>query len=80
MDVEEVLNAIAEMRQDEDVPKGVKAKLESISEELKGVKEISLSVNKILSDLEEVMNDANIDPMVRTQLFNLATLLEGLVS
>lgn len=79
-EIRQVFALLEELRQDGEVPKSVKSKLTEIKEQLENADELSLSINKILSELEDVMNDANIDPVVRTQLFNLATLLEGLVA
>lgn len=77
-DVAQVLQVIVDLQAEGDIPKGVKTKLGDIANQLQSAKEVSLCVNRILADLEEIGNDANIDSSVRTQLFNLAAMLERL--
>lgn len=77
-DVGGVLRAIADLQQDTDIPKNVKTKLGNIAAQLQAAAEVSLVVNKVLADLDEIGNDANMDPFVRTQLFNLSAMLERL--
>jgi len=39
---------------------------------------ISLRVNKILSDLDEIASDANLDQFTRQQIWSLTGMLEGI--
>jgi len=76
--VKQVLQTLEDLQQDSDIPKNVKAKLGDIANQLQSAKEVSLCVNKVLADLEEIGNDANMDSFVRTQLFNVSAMLERL--
>ncbi|HLC67207.1 MAG TPA: UPF0147 family protein [Candidatus Nanoarchaeia archaeon] len=77
-ELQEVLSVVTQLQEDHDIPKTVKLKLGNIATQLQSG-EVSLSVNRILADLEEISNDANMDAFVRTQLFNLSAMLERLV-
>lgn len=78
-ELQEVLSTVAQLQEDHDIPKSVKGKLADIAAQLQSAKEVSLCVNRILAELEEIGNDANMDAFVRTQLFNLSAMLEQLV-
>jgi uncharacterized protein (UPF0147 family) len=78
--VKEILDLIAEMQEDSTVPKNIKQKVSEMAEELKNCpeEELTLKVNRILSTLEELSNDTNIPTFVRTQIWNLTSLLEAI--
>ena len=59
------------------VPKNVKSKLESVVTFLKDPsEELSLRINKSLSELDEVADDINLPSYTRTQIWNIASMLE----
>jgi len=80
MDDERILNiieALQELTTDGSVPKNVKSKLEIVVNTLKQEsEEISIRVNKALSELDEVSEDSNLQSFTRTQLWNIASMLE----
>ena len=80
MDVQEVIDALLELLEDSTVPKNLKIKISIISNDLQSDKDLSLKVNKSLSELEEISNDVNLPTFVRTQMFGISSMLEELNS
>ena len=77
--VQEVVDLLVELREDSTVPRNVKTRLEGMQKELEDESgELSLKVNKILSDVEDIANDINLPMFIRTQIWNLTSMLEGL--
>ena len=78
--LEEVVEFISELEEDSNVPRNIKAKLTEITKRLKDAsdEELSLTVNKLLSDLDEISNDANLDSFTRQQIWSITSMLEGL--
>lgn len=76
--LQEVIRILKELQEDHTVSKNVKAKVCEMQKELEGCKEgeLSLKVNKILCELEELSNDVNLPVFVRTQIWNLTSMLE----
>lgn len=75
----EVIDVLQEVIGDSTVPRNVKAKLESSVQTLKNEKEeISLRVDKVIQDLDEIANDTNTQSYTRSQLWNILSLLESL--
>lgn len=78
MDLDHVIDIFVELEEDSSVSKGIKIKIVSMKDELKNTKDISLSVNKVLSELEELSGDVNIPGYVRTQFWHITSVLESL--
>lgn len=79
-EVKEIIEYMEEFIQDDNVPKNAKNKIKTIISELKSATEtdLSLKVNKLLSDLDELSNDSNLDQFTRQQLWSITSMLEGL--
>lgn len=75
-DLSNILNYLTELLNDQTVPKNIKIKIEGIIKALEENCEVSLKVNRALNDLDEITNDVNIQSYTRTQLWNIASLLE----
>lgn len=78
MELQEVIECLEELDNDVSVPKNVKQKILDILDELKSDKDTSLKVNKSLSELDEICEDSNLQPFVRTQLWGIVSMLEKL--
>lgn len=78
MDLDQVISILVELEEDSSVSKGVKVRLVSMREELENHDDFSLSVNKVLSDLEDLSADVNVPAYVRTQLWHITSVLESL--
>ncbi len=75
--IQNIITALAELSTDTTVPRNIKAKLISIVEILKSENgEVSMKVNKVLGELDEISDDTNIQPYTRTQIWNIASMLE----
>lgn len=79
--VEDVVSQIEEMKEEKELPKNIKTKLEEIISILKtDGQELSLKIDRALGELEELSDDVNIPSDVRMDLFNLSSLLENIRS
>jgi uncharacterized protein (UPF0147 family) len=78
--LKQVLDIFLEMQQDSTVSKNVRMKLSVMQKELENCpkEELSLKVNRILSELEELSSDMNLPMFVRTQIWSITGLLESL--
>ncbi|MCF7799325.1 UPF0147 family protein [Candidatus Woesearchaeota archaeon] len=78
--VTEIIEFIGELTDDGNVPRNVKTKLKEISNELKKTTDDnkSLTVNKLLADLDDIAGDANLDSFTRQQLWSITSMLEGI--
>ena len=74
-----ILEALKDFAGDSTVPRNVKTKIEGIISLLKGSDgDLSLKINKALSELDEISEDPNLQSYTRTQIWNLASLLESI--
>ncbi len=77
--LEEIHFIITELKQDRSVPKNVVAKLENMERIFEDNEEdIYIKVDRALQMVEEIMEDANLQPFVRTKLWNICSLLESI--
>jgi len=75
---QEVFEAIQMLHEDTGLPRNTREKLSSIVQLLNTQEDVSLRVSKALSVLDDLQEDNNIQPFIRTQLYNVASLLECL--
>ncbi len=75
---EQVIHVLKELQEDNSVSKNIKQKVSAMQSELEGCSEndLSLTVNKILCDLEELSSDVNLPPFIRTQILHISGMLE----
>ena len=71
-----VIEALEELKVDTSVPKNVKTKIESTIYALQEEIAVSLRASKALHELEDIAEDNNMQPHIRTQIFNVVSLLE----
>jgi len=71
-----VLEALNELREDNTVPKNIKAKFETMITLLKEDTEDSIKINKVMHEIEQIDSDSNVEPYTRTQIFQVVSLLE----
>ncbi len=78
--LQELILYVSELETDSNIPRNVKAKLNQISKELKKMDEttMSLIINKLLSDLDDIASDANLDSFTRQQIWSITSMLECL--
>lgn len=76
--LQEVIEILKELQQDSTVSKNIKSKVAEMQKTLEtcNKKDLSLKVNQILCELEEISNDVNLPMFVRTQIWHLTSKLE----
>lgn len=74
--IKEIIGMLSELGEDMTVPKNVKLKIKEVIETLGDGKELSIRVNEALNELDEIADDANVQPYTRTQLYGVVSLLE----
>lgn len=79
-EIKEIISFIGELETDSSVPKNVKLKLSLINNQLKKVTvdNLSLTLNKLLSEIDEITGDVNLDSFTRQQLWSITSMLEGI--
>jgi uncharacterized protein (UPF0147 family) len=77
-ELKEVIELLNDLKKDVFIPKNVKDRIESTINILKDEDEVAIKVNKALHELEEVADDANLQPFTRTQIWNIVSVLEKL--
>lgn len=78
--IEDILESLDEIKEDSTVPKNVRSKVSGVIETLKqDDMELSLRVDKVQQELEEISSDSNLQAFTRTQLWNVVSLLETLL-
>ena len=65
-----VVAVLSELKEDTAVPKNVKLKIDSILKILNEKTEKGIRISKILSELEEIADDINLQPYARTQIWD----------
>ena len=76
--LQDILKALDALKEDEAVPKNIKAKIDEIISILNSQEELSSQVGKSLIILDETSEDLNIQPFIRTQIWNISSMLEKL--
>ena len=70
--------AIQEVLEDATVSKNVKARLEQVMTILDDTGDVSVRINRVLHELDELSNDSNLQSYTRTQVWHMASLLENI--
>ena len=78
--LQEVIEFIDDLETDTSIPKNVKLKLINLNKELKKTNEnnLSLTINKMLSDLDDISSDVNLDSFTRQQIWGISSMLESI--
>ncbi len=76
--IQDIVDLLKELLQDNTVPRNVKTKIEDMIDTLEDDTELSIRVNKSLNILDEISDDNNIQTYTRTQIWNIASVLESL--
>ena len=76
--VTEITQALSTLKDDEGLPKNIKAKIDDIIVALTDDTDLSAKVGKSLHTLDEISEDLNIQPFIRTQIWNVSSMLEKL--
>ena len=76
-ELKDVIELLNELKKDSSVPKNVRDRIESTILILNDDEDTAIKVNKALHELEDVADDANLQPFTRTQIWNVVSLLEN---
>ncbi|MBN1792634.1 UPF0147 family protein [Candidatus Woesearchaeota archaeon] len=79
-EVNEVIDTIKDILEDSGIQKNIKQKLERVIQELSAAdkKTLKLKVDKCIDEMDEICNDGNIQPFIRTQIWSIVSMLESL--
>ena len=77
-EISTMINRLNEIHADLSVPRNVRTKIELIIDTLRKDTELSIKINKTLSELDEIASDSNLQAYTRTQLWNVISMLEKL--
>jgi len=78
MSIENAVIKLNELKEDAMTPKSLKDKLDEIIEILKNKDEDTIKINKALDILDEVSSENNVQPYIRTQIWNIVSILESI--
>ncbi len=76
--VKEVIDALSELNDDNTVPRNIKNKISAAIQILEDDSDLSIRVNKVLNELDEIADETNIQAYTRTQLWNIVSMLESM--
>lgn len=74
--IKSVVDAINNLLSDKLISKSVSQKLSNASNILNGNDEMQLKINKVQEILNEITEDSNLPSFVKTQIWNIAGMLE----
>ena len=66
--INEVLQTLTALKEDEALPKNVRIKIGTIITDLKNPEDYSTTVSKSLHSLDEISEDLNLQPLIRTKI------------
>ena len=72
----EVIAVLKELAEDSTVPRNIKTKLQSIVLALDNEIEAPLKLSKALNEFDDIINDVNLEPHTRTQIWGDVSSLE----
>lgn len=73
-----LVETLSQIEQDDCVPKNVRTRLQNAMAALQeNTKDNKINANKALQELDEVSDDANVPSYIRTQIWNVCSMLEG---
>ncbi len=74
--VNQAIMVLKEITSDSTIPKSILLKVQNTIRFLESKEETPIKVSKALTEIEELTLDNNIEPITRTQLFNVSSILE----
>ncbi len=76
--LDQIYAIILELSGDRSIPKNVISKLDSMKAVLQQEGEdLRIKVDKALQIVDEIMDDTNLQPFIRTKLWNISSILES---
>ena len=75
-EISEVVEQFEMLKEDGGVPRNIKLKIDLMISALKEQVDVSIRVNKVLTELDEISEDVNLQSFMRTQIWNIVSMLE----
>jgi len=75
---DEIIQALTNLKEDDGVPRNVRSKIDIIISDLKDTSDLSMKIGKSLHNLDEISEDLNLPSFIRTQIWNVSSMLEKL--
>ena len=75
--LDQIHGIITELKEDHSVPRNVISKLESMEKIFQNGEDLYIKVDKALQMVDEIIEDSNLQPFIRTRLWNISSLLES---
>lgn len=75
--VDQAIFAIQELSDDSQTPKNVRERLSATLRFLSQESDVKLKVHRALNELESLADDSSVQSYLRTQIFNIVSLLES---
>jgi len=74
--LKDVIDSLSELSSDLAVPKNIKNKISNMINILEDDSELSIRINKVLNELDDIADDPNLQAYTRVQILNIVSLLE----
>ena len=77
VEIKEVVGQLVELQEDVSVPRNIKDRLQETIKSLQENCEVSIRIDRARQQLDEIGNDANLQPYARTQIWCVVSMLEN---
>jgi len=77
-DLQNIITVLEDLKEDPTMPKNVKIKIQNAISELKNNKEKNVAIHKALNELDDLADNSSMDSFIRSQIFNIISVLESL--
>ncbi|MAG47042.1 hypothetical protein CL617_00415 [archaeon] len=77
-EIKGIISTLETIKEDDAVPKNIRSKINSTLTSLNEKAEINLTVDRVIEELDEVSNDANLPPYTRIEIMNVISVLGGI--
>lgn len=75
-----IVIGLNDIKDDNTVPRNIREKIDAVINTLQQEDcEMSLKVSRVQQELDEIAEDTNLQPYTRTQIWNVASILETLL-
>ena len=77
-DLQNIITVLEDLKEDPTMQKNVKIKIQNAISELKNNKEKNVAIHKALNELDDLADNSSMDSFIRSQIFNIISVLESL--
>ncbi len=76
-DFRDILEILSEINSDETIPKNTRTKIQTTICVLQNCKNVEITIDKTIQELDNLVEDPNLPIYVKTQLWNIVSILES---